>query len=91
MKELWRKVIDVSGQQARQSLAVLVASALGAVLTTAFLDWRVAYLQEGTWQVRLALTVGAVMIYVIVVWTSFYVLMPGHRPALKRIFPWLSE
>lgn len=95
MKKPRRKVTDNSAQQIPRLLAVLVASALGTISTTAFLDWRVATLQAGAWQVRLALTVAATMIYALVyalvVWVSFYMLTPDHRPALKRIFPWFNE
>ena len=91
MKELWHKLTELSTQQAWRLLTVLVASSLGTFSTTAFLDWRITALQAGTWQVRLALTVGAGLIYALIVWASFYVLMPEQRPALKRIFPWSEE
>lgn len=65
--------------------AVFLASAFSSMTLTAFLNVATQPGEALTLSARILLTAAGVALYAIVVWLTFYLVLPDYRPALRRI------
>lgn len=65
--------------------AVFLASMLGSVSLTTLLQFSTEPGAPLTLEARIALTLAGLVLYAVVVWLTFYVMVPDARPALRRI------
>lgn len=65
--------------------AVFLASMLGSVSLTTLLQFSTEPGAPLALEARIALTLAGIVLYAVVVWLTFYVMVPDARPALRRI------
>lgn len=65
--------------------AVFLASLFGSLSVTALLQWLTTPGQPVSVLARTAITLAAIILFAAIVWTTFYIVVPEYRPALRRL------
>jgi phosphotransferase system glucose/maltose/N-acetylglucosamine-specific IIC component len=88
MDDLRRKLKAMTLEEVISLTTILMASMLGTMGSGAFLKWALAQ-NIGTTGERLALSLVATMVYAVIIFITFYLLMPKSRLAFRKI--WLRR
>lgn len=65
--------------------AVFLASTFGSMSLTGFLTYATQPGAALTLSMRILLTIAGIVLYAVVLWLTFYLVLPEYRPALRHI------
>lgn len=85
MNDLRRKLKEMTLDEVISLTTILMASMLGTLGSGTFLKWALAN-GVNTPAERLALSLVATLLYAVIIFITFYLLMPKSRLAFKKIW-----